>query len=124
MSDKDKNVKVTDSRASSQVESEVSEHSNGHGHAEDEMPESPEGYPPIDFTTFVLSLSTSAAMHMGEIPEAKIEPNLPLARQTIDILGMLDEKTRGNLSGEEERLLQQVLTDLRVRFVRKVSERR
>jgi len=42
---------------------------------------------------------------------------LPLARQTIDLIGMLDEKTKGNLSGEEERLIGQILFDLRLRFV-------
>jgi len=75
--------------------------------------------PPIDFTTFVLSLSTSALVHLGEAYERGSEPavNLPLARQTIDLLGLLEDKTRGNLTGEEERLLQQVLFDLRMRFV-------
>lgn len=79
-------------------------------------------YPPIDFTTFVLSLSTSALMHLGEqVPglPGPSELNLPLARQTIDVLGLIEEKTRGNLSGEEERLLTQILFDLRMRFVQK-----
>ena len=79
-------------------------------------------YPPLDFTTFILSMSTSALMHLGEtIPGGPptIELNLPLARQTIDILGVIEEKTRGNLSGEEERLLTQILFDLRMRFVEK-----
>jgi hypothetical protein len=49
------------------------------------------------------------------------EPNLPLARQTIDILAMIEEKTRGNLTGEEERLLHQILFDLRMRYARKVA---
>ena len=72
--------------------------------------------PHIDFATFVVSLSHSALQHLGdaEHPEGK---NLPMARQTIDILGLLQEKTRGNLSGDEERLLTQVLYDLRMRFV-------
>ena len=71
-----------------------------------------EELPPIDFNTFVLSLSTGALMHLEE-------PTLPLAKQSIDILGMLELKTRGNLDGEEERLLQQILTDLRMRYVEK-----
>lgn len=76
--------------------------------------------PPIDFNIFVLSLSTSALMQMGEAPDHDNgEPDLALARQTIDLLGMLEQKTRGNLTGEEERLLHQVLTDLRMRFVRR-----
>lgn len=78
--------------------------------------------PPIDFNILVLSLSTSALMQMGDAPDDDATaPDLNLARQTIDLLGVLEDKTRGNLTGEEERLLHQVLTDLRVRFVRKVS---
>ena len=75
--------------------------------------------PPIDFTTFILSMSTSALVHLGEAYEPGSEPqlNLPMARQTIDLLGLLEDKTRGNLTGEEERLLHQVLFDLRMRFV-------
>lgn len=75
----------------------------------------------IDFTTFVLSLSTSALMHLGAIPspDGPVGPEvaLALAKQTIDILGMLEAKTSGNLSGDEERLLDEVLADLRLRFV-------
>lgn len=78
------------------------------------------GVPPaIDFNTFVLSLSTNALMHLGECigPDGKACPeNLTLAKQTIDLVALLEEKTRGNLSGEEERLISQVLTDLRTRY--------
>ena len=76
--------------------------------------------PGIDFATFVMSLSQSAVLHLGEIPHpetSKVEKNLLLARQTIDLLGLLEEKTKGNLTGEEERLLTQVLFDLRMRFL-------
>ncbi len=76
--------------------------------------------PTIDFATFVLSLSHSALMHLGEAPHPdtnKMEANLPLAKQNIDLLGLLEEKTKGNLSGDEERLLAQVLFDLRMRYV-------
>jgi uncharacterized protein DUF1844 len=82
--------------------------------------ESDETLPQVDFSTFVLSLSHSALMHLGEAPNpetGRVERNLPLARQTIDLIGMLDEKTKGNLSGEEERLIGQILFDLRLRFV-------
>ncbi len=72
----------------------------------------------IDFTTFLISLAANAMHHLGEGPEgAAGKPNLPLARQTIDIIGLLQHKTRGNLTGEEERLLDGVLYDLRMRFV-------
>jgi hypothetical protein len=74
---------------------------------------------PMSFDIFVLSLNASALMHLGDGHEPAA--NLPLARQTIDILAMIEEKTRGNLSGEEERLLHQVLFDLRMRYARKAS---
>ena len=82
---------------------------------EEEHPE----LPGIDFTTFVVSLSHSALAHLGDAPQpdGKTERHLPLARHTIDLLGLLQDKTRGNLSGEEERMLNQVLDDLRMRYV-------
>ena len=76
--------------------------------------------PSIDFATFILSLSHSALMHLGDAPHPeseRVERNLPLARQTIDLLSLLEEKTKGNLTGDEERMLHQVLYDLRMRFV-------
>jgi hypothetical protein len=90
-----------------------------------EVDVSPEGtendpLPTIDFATFILSLSHSALMHLGEAPHPdtnRVEPNLPLAKQNIDLLGLLEEKTKGNLTGDEERLLAQVLFDLRMRYV-------
>jgi hypothetical protein len=88
------------------------------------MPESTEQQlPSIDFSMLILSLSQTALVHLGEAedPEApagaKRQRNLPLARQTIDMLGMLQEKTKGNLSGSEETLIDQILYDLRMRFV-------
>ena len=91
--------------------------------SEDELVES-EDFQPMNFDIFVLSLNASALIHLGESREAgvPVEPvNLPLARQTIDILSMLEEKTRGNLSGEEERLLHQILFDLRMRYSRRAT---
>ena len=76
---------------------------------------------PIDFGTFILSLSSSAAFHLGLAPhpeEGKPCQNLPMAKQTIDILSILQEKTKRNLTGEEERLLGEVLYNLRMAFVR------
>lgn len=77
------------------------------------------GLPQIDFSTFIVSLSHSAFSHLGDAPQpdGSVETDLALARQTIDILGLLQEKTHGNLTGEEERLLTQVLYDLRMRYV-------
>jgi len=81
---------------------------------------SSEELPAIDFSTFVLSLSHSALVHLGDAPPPEGQPaerSLLLARQTIDLLAILQEKTRNNLTGEEERLLDQALYDLRLRFV-------
>ena len=71
---------------------------------------------PVDFNLFVLSLNTSALMHLGEAPETddRAQPNLALARHTIDMLGVLEEKTRGNLTGDEERLLDRLLGEVDV----------
>jgi hypothetical protein len=78
--------------------------------------------PPIDFTTFVLSLSTSALASLGEDTSgADPKLQLALARQTIDLLVLLEDKTQGNLTGEEERLLAQVLTDLKLKYVTKAK---
>lgn len=75
--------------------------------------------PTLDFSTFVLSIIGSAYVHLGDAPnmEGQPERNLQLARQDIDLLGLLQEKTRGNLTGEEERLLDSALYDLRMRFI-------
>ncbi len=76
--------------------------------------------PAIDFSTFILSLSHSALVHLGDAlaPDGQpAERDLSLARQTIDLLAILQEKTKNNLTGEEERLLDQALYDLRLRFI-------
>jgi len=77
--------------------------------------------PEIDFTNFILSLSTSALIQLGEIQDPftqKSAKNLPLAKQTIDLIGMLKEKTKGNLSPEEEKVIEYILYDLRMRYVK------
>jgi hypothetical protein len=74
----------------------------------------------VDFSTFVLSLGTSVMMHLGQGPsegDSRPEVNLPLARHVIDIIAMLKEKTRGNLDEDEDRLVETVLFDLRLKFV-------
>ena len=77
--------------------------------------------PPATFEFLVLSLRTQAEVHLGLLhfgpPEEKPAPQLDLARHTIDMLAMLQEKTRGNLSMEEQRLLENSLTELRFRYV-------
>ena len=78
---------------------------------------------PVDFKIFVLSLNASALIHLGEAPDGAAEGrlSLPMARHTIDMLCMLEDKTRGNLTDEEEHLLHQVLFDLRMLYTRKAG---
>jgi hypothetical protein len=74
----------------------------------------------VDFSGLVLGFSSAALYYLGEVPvEGKTVPerNLPLAKQNIDIIHMLSEKTRNNLSKDEEKLLNQVLADLRMKYV-------
>jgi hypothetical protein len=77
----------------------------------------------IDFSTFVLSLGTTALYQLGEIGDSeegtdkRVEPNLLIAKQTIDTLEMLTEKTRGNLTDTESKLLESILYELHMKFV-------
>jgi hypothetical protein len=77
--------------------------------------------PEMDFSTFVISLGTSALYHMGVVKgpdgDEPVQKNLALARQTIDTLEMLAEKTRGNLDQQEGKLMESLLFELRMRFV-------
>ena len=90
---------------------------------EQEDPVSPDDHEhgEINFAAFVLSLAHTTAVHFGDIPDPvsgqRSEPNLAAAEQMIDILSLLEEKTRGNLTAEERQLLEQLLYELRVRFV-------
>jgi hypothetical protein len=75
---------------------------------------------PVSFSTFVLGLSTQALLHLGEIPDLGTRlraRDLPAAKQVIDILGILRDKTRNNLEPTEQSLLDSVLYDLRMRYV-------
>jgi Domain of unknown function (DUF1844) len=82
----------------------------------------------LSFTAFVLSLASTAAIHFGDLPDpssgARSEMNLEGAAQMIEILALLDQKTRGNLTAEERQVLEQVLYELRMRFVEATSDRK
>jgi hypothetical protein len=75
---------------------------------------------PINFASFVLSLAHTAAVHFGDVPDPvsgqTSGPNLLAAHQMIEILGLLEEKTRGNLTAQERQLLEQLLYELRLRY--------
>lgn len=75
----------------------------------------------LSFSSFVLGLASTALIHLGDTPDpetGKAMVNLAGARQTINVLEMLRVKTRGNLTAEEDRLISELLTDVRLRFVR------
>lgn len=77
--------------------------------------------PALTFSTFVFSLNSSALMHLGVINDPSSNKklrDLSLAKQTIDILGILEEKTKGNLTDDEAHLLKNILHDLRLMYVR------
>lgn len=80
----------------------------------------PQPMPEMDFSTFVLSLSQSAMIHMGEteLPGGIMKKDLVLAKQSIDILDMLEQKTKGNLTAEEQELLREMLYSIRMAFVK------
>lgn len=92
----------------------VEQDEDGEVEVVDTLPRAEDDLPPIDLSTFIVSLRASAMLHLSADPKDR---DLPMARQEIDLLGVLEEKTRGNLTGEEERLLSQVLFDLRTRYV-------
>ena len=81
--------------------------------------------PALSFTAFVLSLASTAAIHFGDIPDPQSgepsEPNLEGAAQMIEILSLLEQKTKGNLTAEERQVLEQLLYELRMRFVQASS---
>ncbi len=77
--------------------------------------------PEVNFSTFIFSLNSATLVHLGIIEDpasGQKTKNLPLAKQTIDILGMLERKTRGNLSSDEEAMLRSILYDLRMIYIR------
>jgi hypothetical protein len=84
-----------------------------------------EPQPQLSFTAFVLSLASTAAIHFGDLPDPisgeRAESNLEGATQMIEILALLEQKTRGNLAAEEREVLNQVLYELRMRFVEVTS---
>lgn len=120
-----KGFKVVDRRVTEEPEKKPEEAVKGPGwemREEKERDERP--LPPMDFTTFCLSLASSAMIHLGHAPSpdsGATEKSLPLAKQTIDILVLLEEKTRGNLTTEEGKLLSTLLYDLRMRYVQETS---
>jgi hypothetical protein len=90
-------------------------------HMQDQEEPSEQEASEITFIGFVLSLAHTAAVHFGDVPDPvsgqTITPNLPAAQQMIEILALLETKTRGNLTAEERQLLEQIVYELRLRYV-------
>lgn len=136
MGDENKDFKVTDRRVTVDAETEAGAAAEN-AQDKDARQELSKEYekvaaaeekhsplPKVDLGTFILSLSSSVLVHLGEVPEPEsgsVQENLDLAKHTIDILNMLEEKTRGNLTSDEERLLKDVLFELRLKYVQKVK---
>ena len=77
--------------------------------------------PEVNFNSLIISLSSSALIHIGEIADphtGEKKKDIALAKQSIDIISMLKEKTRGNLTDEEQKFIDNILTDLRWRYVK------
>ncbi len=78
-------------------------------------------FPGVNFSTFILSMYSSALVQLGEMVDpatGKREQNLDLAKQTVDLIRMLEDKTRGNLDMEEENLMKSLLHELRLAYVK------
>jgi len=135
MSEETKDFVIKDRRTFGQEETEQEEKEKKEGKAESaETPEQPQAeepvpeaeeeaaqLPEINFQTFVFSLNASALVQLGVMDDPATggkQKNLSVAKQTIDILSMLQEKTEGNLADDEENLLKNILYDLRIRYVK------
>jgi hypothetical protein len=108
-------AKIREEEASQKAVPEAQEAAGEAGAAPGEVP-----LPELTFSTFIFSLGSSAFTHLGAIPDpqtGQTQKDLILAKQTIDLLGLLREKTRNNLTAEEENLFDSLLYDLRMTYV-------
>lgn len=82
-----------------------------------------DGSEPIDFSTYVLSMTASCLVQLGDCagPDGQMQPDLVMARHTLEILSMLEERTEGNLRGDECRMLSSALLDLKQRYIAKFT---
>lgn len=115
---------IKDKRSSNQSEEEAkaADASQPKEQAPPEEKESPPQGFELNFSTFMLSLTSSAFYHLGDIPDpltGKKEENLPAVKQTIDILIMLKEKTKNNLDADEAKLVEQLIYELQLKYVAK-----
>lgn len=115
-----------DKKAAPEPSQEASKPPEGNKRSAEEEKKQQEIFlPPVDFATFIFSLNTSALVHLGEISDpstGRKEKQLTLAKHTIDTIAILDAKTKGNLTKDEQDLIDHVLYDLRMRYVREVTK--
>ncbi len=110
------------------VEKDEREEKNKGKGPESKAPEDNESQaflPEVNFSSFILSLSTSVYIHLGLVPDPLSQArqrNLQLAKQSIDIIGMLKEKTGNNLTKEESQLIDNILYDLRMKYVEEMKK--
>ena len=126
--EQEKSFTVRDKRFSAtkeaEVDSKIKEEKKGTESQGADSSEQQVELPEINFVNFLFSISTSALIQMGEIEDPISQQtvrNLPLAKQTIDLIGMLEEKTKGNLTPDEAKLIENILFDLRMRYVKATS---
>jgi uncharacterized protein DUF1844 len=108
-------------------ESHVSEASTNEASTHEDISDkgSAEEYPPIDFMSFIMSLSTSALIYMGEVPDPvdnEKKKIIPMAKQMIDLISMLNDKTKGNLTDDEEKYMENILFELKMVFVKATAK--
>lgn len=109
MAEESKDSKAEDQTSSAETEAKPGKDEKGYT------------LPKIDFSTFVLSINSSALVQLGLIEDpanGRKTKNLPLAKQTIDLLAMLEKKTKGNLTNDEENILKNILYELRLLYVK------
>ena len=126
--EQEKSFTVRDKRFSAKKEGEgdsrVKEEKKEGDFQEGAGPQQEAVLPEINFINFLFSISTSALIQLGEIEDPvsqQTAKDLPLAKQTIDLIGMLKEKTKGNLTPDEGKLIENILYDLRMRYVKATS---
>jgi hypothetical protein len=118
---------VKDKRFSAQKEGEKDSKTKEEEKKEipkEDRPKQENTLPEISFINLIFSLSTSALIQLGEIQDPATQQhskNLPIAKQTIDLIALLKEKTKGNLTPEEEKFMENVLYDLKMRYVKAIS---
>src|SRR5512143_1874553 len=121
---KDKRLFSEDGKLREEVAEETKKEKEEQSRTAAPAQETPGMGPPIDFPSYVLTYYTQGLVLLGEVPNPytnKTEENLEAARHTIDILTLLQEKTRGNLDREEQQLLDSVLYELRMKFMAKTD---